>query len=142
MFTRRSALSLITAGSLLGAALGPASAQQVVVGGPPPALRKSLDGFQKAFNSGSADDFEAMAKSTYTAEELKRQTAADRKKEYLKWHADFGTIQFRGVERRGPDAPLEISVKGSVASGIMWIEVDDASRIDRVKAEVETKKKE
>ena len=53
--------------------------------------------------------------------------------------ADFGKIQFSRVERNGPDAPLQVTVKGSVASGVMWIDLDEAHRIDRIKAGVEKK---
>jgi len=138
MFTRRFALSLI-GGALIMAAATSGRAQEVVVTGPPPALRRNLDAFQKAFNSGDAAQFETMAKDAFAPENFKRQTADDRKKAYAKWHADFGTIKFERVERRGPDAPLQIFFKGSVASGVMWMDLDDSSRIDSVKVEGEKK---
>ena len=133
-------LVLLALGTVLLALVAvPAMAQDVVVTGPPPELRKNLDAFVKAFNSGNPVEFEAMAKTVFTVEYLKRQTADDRKKAYLKMHTDFGTVQIGRVERNGPDAPLQAFVKGSVASGVLWIDLDDASRIDGIKAEV-TKK--
>lgn len=138
MFTRRSLLSVLSGIMLLVAAS--ASAQEMVVTGPPPELRKNLDAFQKAFNSGDAAQYEAMAKASFTPEYLKKQTADQRKAEFTKWHAAFGTIQFQRVERNGPDAPLQVFVKGTVASGTMWIDVDDmSSKLSGVKAEAEKK---
>jgi hypothetical protein len=134
MHTRRLALALVA----LLAETTFVHAQEVVVTGPPPELRKNLDAFQKAFNTGDAAQYETMAKSVFTAAYLKKQTAEERKKAYLGLHEQFGSIQFRDVERRGPDAPLEITVKGSVASGTMWIALD-GFKIDSVKGEAETK---
>lgn len=68
-----------------------------------------------------------MIQTSFTPEYVKKQTPAQRKAEYLKWFAQYGKIRFQRSERRGMDAPLEISVNGSVGSGAMWIEVDDAS---------------
>jgi len=113
-----------------------AAAQEVVVTGPPPVLRARLDAFLKAFNSGDAEQFEKMAAAGFTARYLKSQTADERKKAYLKMRADFGTIGFERVERNGPDEPLVINVKGSVASGTMTIDLDDEHKIDGIKANV------
>lgn len=130
-------LLLTVFGALMFAlAATPAMAQEVEVTGPPPELRKNLDAFIKAFNSGNADQFEAMAKTTFTPDYFKRQTPAERRRLYTKLVADFGTIQFQQVERNGPDAPLEISVKGSVASGMWWIDLDESSRLAGLRAEV------
>ena len=136
MNTRRTAIALCAL-TLTATLL---SAQEVVVTGPPPELRKNLDAYQKAFNTGDAAQYETMAKSVFTASYLKKQTADERKREYTKWRELLGTIQFRSVERNGPEAPLEIAVKGSVASGTMWIKLD-GFKIDGVKAEVEEKAK-
>ena len=69
---------------------------------------------------------------------MKRQTAEQRRAEFTKWFAAFGTIQFSRVERTGgPDAPLQVQVKGSKASGVMWIEIDDdTSKIRGIRVEV------
>ena len=138
MFKNRFVLSVIGGLLLMGAA-APASAQEVVVTGPPPELRKNLDAFLKAFNSGDAAAFETMAKTTFTPEYFKRQTADERKAAYTKMHSTFGTIQFTRVERNGPEAPLQAFVKGSTVSGVFWIDLDESSRIDGMRTEVEKK---
>ena len=137
MFKRRFVLGVIGGLLLMGAA--PAWAQEVVVTGPPPELRKNLDAFVKAFNSGDAAAFEAMAKATFTPGYFKRQTTDERKAAYLKIRSTFGTIQFSRVERDGPEAPLQVSVKGSTASGVFFIDLDESSRIDGLRTEVEKK---
>ena len=134
MFKSRILLGVIGGVLLMGAA-APAMAQEVVVTGPPPELRKNLDAFQQAFNTGDADAFEAMAKATYTPQYYKSQTADERKAAFKKMHTAFGSIKFERVERNGPDAPLLISVKGATASGTCVIDIDESSRIDGVKAE-------
>ena len=103
-----------------------ASAQEVVVqGGPPPALRKNLDALKEAVN-GTSEQYEAMAKIAFTAELLKSQTPAERKADHDKIRAAFGTIAFGRIERNGgPDAPLQIFVKGSTASGVIWIGLEE-----------------
>jgi hypothetical protein len=136
MFRTRLVLSVIGGLLLMGAA-APAFAQDVVVTGPPPELRKNLDAFMKAFNSGDATTFEAMAKTTFTSGYFKRQTPDERKAAYTKMHTTFGTIQFNRVERNGPEAPLQAFVKGSAASGVFWIDLDESSRIDGLRTEVE-----
>jgi len=133
MFKSRILLSVIGAVLLLGAT--PAWAQEMVVTGPPPELRRNLDAFQKAFNSGDAAAYETMAKATFTPGYLKQQTADERKAAYTKMRTTFGTIKFEQVERNGPDAPLQVSVKGSAASGTFWIDLDESHRIDGLKVE-------
>ena len=127
----------VIGGLLLMGAAAPAAAQEVVVTGPPPELRRNLDAFVKAFNSGDAAAFETMAKATFTPDYFKRETPEQRKAAYTKMHATFGTIQFTRVERNGPEAPLQIFVKGSTVSGVFWIELDESSRFDGLKTEVE-----
>jgi hypothetical protein len=134
MFKSRILLSVI-GGVLLMVAATPAMAQELVVTGPPPELRKNLDAFQKAFNSGDAAVYEAMAKATFTPGYFKRQTADERKAAYTKMHATFGTIKFERVERNGPEAPLVVTVKGTVASGTFEIDLDESHRIDGLKVE-------
>ena len=113
-----------------------ATAQEMVVSGPPPVLRARLDAFVKAFNSGDADQWEKMAAATFTPAYLKSQTAAERQKAFLKMRADFGVISLERVERNGPEAPLSIAVKGAVASGRMTIELDEEHRFNDLKASV------
>jgi hypothetical protein len=116
-----------------------AAAQEVVMTGPPPELRKSLDAYQAAFSSGSAEQYEAMSKTVFTPEYAKAQTATQRKAEFTKWFGAFGTIKFQRIERNGPpDAPLQVHVKGSKASGVMWIDIDDdTSKIRGIRVEMD-----
>jgi hypothetical protein len=118
-----------------------AAAQEVVVTGPPPALRKNMDAFKAAVN-GTAAEYEAMAKTVFTDEFFKSQTPAQRKAELEKLQAAFGKISFGRVERNGgPDAPLQVSVKGSTASGVIWIGIDDdTSKFMSLKPEYPVKK--
>lgn len=121
-----------------------ANAQQVVVqDGPPPALRKNLDAFKAAVN-GTAEQYEAMSKTAFTADLAKSQTPAQRKAEFEKIRAAFGTIAFERIERNGgPDAPLQVFVKGSVASGVIWIGLDEeTSKFTSLKPEYPVKKNE
>lgn len=136
MFKNRLVLSVI-GGLLLMGASAPAFAQEVIVTGPPPELRRNLDAFMKAFNSGDSAAFEAMAKETFTPGYFKRQTPDERKAAYTKMHSTFGTIQFNRVERNGPEAPLQAFVKGSKVAGVFWIDLDESSRIDGLRTEVE-----
>jgi hypothetical protein len=134
MWTRKIAAVLMAAMGLVATG----RAQEVVVTGPPPELRAHLDAFIKAFNSANDADWEAMAKATFTPDFFTRQTPAERKKAHADLKAKFGTVQVQRVERNGgPDAPLQVAVKGSVASGSLWIELDDASRFDSLKGEVQ-----
>ena len=137
MVTRRLMVGLMA--SALALTVSGTFAQEIVVDGPPLPLRKNLDAFQKAFNSGEAAQYETMAKAAFSEGFLKSQTAEERKKAYTKWHAGFGSIKFEQVERRGPDAPLQVFFKGSVASGVMWIELGEASKIASIKVEGEKK---
>ncbi len=137
MVTRRVMVGLIAGAAALTA--GGIFAQEIVVGGPPLPLRKNLDAFQKAFNSGDPAQYEAMAKTAFSEGHLKGQTADERKKAYTKWHTAFGSIKFEQVERRGPDAPLQVFFKGTVASGVMWIVLGEASKIGSIKVEGEKK---
>jgi len=126
---------------LLSMAAVSAAAQEVVVTGPPPALRKNMDAFKGAVN-GTPAEYEAMAKAVFTDEFFKSQTPAQRKAELDKMHAAFGTIAFERIERNGgPDAPLQVFVKGSTASGVIWIGLDDdTSKFMSFKVEYPIKK--
>jgi hypothetical protein len=138
MLTRRSMLGVLS-GVLLLCGASAAAAQEVVVTGPPPELRKNLDAFQAAFSTGSAEQYEAMTKTVFTPEFVKKQSPEQRKADFTKWFAGFGTIKFQRVNRNGgPDSPLEVQVKGSKASGVMWIDIDDdTSKIRGIRVEME-----
>lgn len=126
---------------LLASTAASAAAQEIIVqDGPPPALRKNLDALKAAVN-GTAEQYEAMAKTAFTAELLKSQTPAQRKADYDKIRAAFGTIAYERIERNGgPDAPLQVFVKGSTASGFIWIGLDEeTSKFNSLKPEVAKK---
>ena len=128
---------------VFAACAAPAAAQEVIIqDGPPPALRKNLDAFKAAVNAGAADQYEAMAKAAFTPELLASRTPAQRKAEFDKIRAAFGTVAFERIERNGgPDAPLQVFIKGSTASGVIWIGLDeDTSRFTSVKPEWPVKK--
>lgn len=128
---RRVMSVLVVCGAMLLMAV-PAAAQEVVTG-PPPVLRQNLDAFLKGFNATAAE-YEAMAKATFSPAFYKSQTAEQRAAAYKQLRADFGTIAFQRVERDGPDAPLVIEVKGSVASGTFWITLDEDHKVAGVRA--------
>jgi hypothetical protein len=122
----------------------PAMAQGVVVqGGPPPALRKNLDAFKTAVN-GTAEQYETMAKTVFDAALFKAQTPAERKADFDRMRAFFGKLEFNNIQRNGgPDAPLQVFVKGSANEGVIWIGIDDAtSKFISVKPEIPVKKHE
>ena len=104
----------------------PAPAQEVR-GGPPPEIRALVDSFLKALNADAAA-WEAMAKERFSAEHLKQANAADRKQLFDKIRADFGTVTFERAVREGPEAPLQLQVKGSTgATGRIGLEIDGGS---------------
>jgi hypothetical protein len=126
--------------AVLLAVVVPALAQEVVVTGPPPALRANLDAFVKALNTGTSAEWEAMAQKVFTADFYKKQTAAERKKTLESLRAAYGKVSVERVDRQGgPDAPLQVRLKGTVGSGVLWIALDDDSRFDSVKSEVTVK---
>ncbi|HET7218090.1 MAG TPA: serine hydrolase domain-containing protein [Vicinamibacterales bacterium] len=100
-------------------------AREQRVGGPPPEIRTLIDDFLKAVNSGSAQQFEAMAQAHYAVALLKKETAKDRAALYDRIRKELGTLSMDRVERQGPDAPLELNVKGSTGTnGIISIETE------------------
>jgi D-alanyl-D-alanine carboxypeptidase len=112
----------------LALALAPLIAQQVVTGGPPPEIRALVDGVMKGINGGSAQAWEAMAKERFATDLLEKQSAQERQAIYDKLHADFGTVTVDRVMRRGPDAPLELQVKGSTGStGVITLDITESS---------------
>lgn len=124
---------LVMCGAMLMMAM-PAAAQEQVVTGPPPELRKNLDAFLKAFNTGTPEEFEAMAKATFAPAYFKSQSAEERRKQHTTLKEQFGTIAFQRVQRDGPEEPLVITVKGSKIMGTWWIEIDEQHRVAGLKA--------
>lgn len=134
MGTRRMLAGLAIAVGLVAAA----HAQTVVRTGPPPELRKHMDALVKAFNSASDEEWATMVKENFTPEFNKQHSADALKKLHADLKAKFGTIQIQNVERNGgPDAPIQVNIKGTVASGSLWMDIDDGSFFDSIKGEVQ-----
>ena len=92
--------------------------------GPPPEIRALVDGVIAAAN-GDAAAWEAFAQKSFTPAYLKQQTPAERSAFHQQIVDRFGTVSRGGVMRDSPDAPLQINVKGSKASGVIAVSVDD-----------------
>ena len=104
-----------------------AQTQVVTTGGPPPAVRAIIDGLVKVVNSGTVDDWERYAQERFAAEFIQKQSLEERRQLFERIRGQFGTITPGGVERRGPAAPLELTVKGTRANGVIAIALDDGS---------------
>ena len=105
----------------------PGTAQEVVKTGPPPEIRTLIDGVVKALNAG-ADAWEAFAQQRFSADQLKRQSAAERKQQFEQLHAELGSVTLDGVMCRGCDAPLELNVKGVTGTTrVIGLELDASS---------------
>ena len=96
-------------------------------GGPSPAVRAVLDAFLAAINSGSADQFEAMATAHFAPALLAKQSSKERAAFVKEVAAEFGTITIGGINRRGPDAPMLLQVRGSNGTaGTITVDLDSA----------------
>ena len=84
--------------------------QQEVRTGAPPEIRALVDAVLKALDADAAA-WEAMAQDRFSADHLKKTTAADRKELFEKIRKDFGKVTFERATREGPDAPLQLHVK-------------------------------
>jgi D-alanyl-D-alanine carboxypeptidase len=114
--------------SLLFAIVLPALSATQERSGPPPEIRTLIDSFIKAVNSGSAEQFETMAKAHFSPAYLAKQTAADRARLLSEIRKQFGTATMERVVREGPDEPLEVNVKGSTGTtGVIRLSLDPAS---------------
>ena len=121
-----------------------ASAQEGVRMGPPPEIRALVDAVIKALNSGP-DAWDALAQERFAPALLKQRPPAERRKQYEKLRADLGTITFDRATRQGPDAPLELHVKGSTgASGVVSLGIDTGNppKISEFSVDVKGKDKE
>lgn len=99
--------------------------QERVAGGPPPEIRVRIDGFVEAFNSGSAESFEAMAREHYAPAFLSGRTPAERAAFHKQTFTEFGRISVSRVTRRGPDAPLQLHVTGATgAKGVIALQLE------------------
>ena len=103
-------------------------ARQVVrTGGPPPEIRALFDAFTEAMNSGSADAWEAFVQARFAPALLQKYSKEQRAEMYKQLAADFGTIAIGRVNREGPDAPLQLNVKGSKGSGVFMLGIDNSN---------------
>ncbi len=117
--------SRLTVAALLIAAGLTLSAEQVRTG-PPPEIRALVDSVLQAVNGGSADAWESFAQARFAPSLLQKQTREQRAELYRQIADRFGSIALEGVRREGPDAPLQLMVKGSKSSGVIEVDVDSA----------------
>jgi CubicO group peptidase (beta-lactamase class C family) len=92
--------------------------------GPPPEIRALIDDTVAAVNSGKAETWEAFAQKHYAPSLLQKQTPEARAKMYQQLADQFGTVTRGPVTRQGPEAPLEMTVKGTKGSGVIVLELE------------------
>ena len=100
------------------------SAQQAVRTSAPPEIRALVDSVIQAVNSGSADAWEAFAQARFAPSLLQKQTRDQRAEQYRQIADRFGTVAMNGVRRQGPDAPLELMVKGEKGNGSIVVDIE------------------
>ena len=122
MLLRNTALSVFAA--ILIAAGAAVSAQQAVRQQAPPEIRALVDAVIAAVNSGSPDAWESFAQARYAPSLLQKQTREQRAEQFRQIADKFGTVAINGVRRQGPDAPLELMVNGSKASGAIEVDIE------------------
>lgn len=102
-----------------------AAQERMATGGPAPEVRARISAFITAFNSGSAEQWLAMAKEHFTPEMWARRTPDEHAKMYEQMRREFGTIASDRITRRGPGAPLMLAVNGSTgASGVITLDLE------------------
>ena len=107
----------------------PLSAQRVMQTGPPPEIRALFDEFTKAFNSGSAESWEAFSQARFAPALLQKRTRDQRADMYRQLVEDFGTITIERVNRQGPGAPLDIHVKGTTGNGVFSLTIEEGATV-------------
>lgn len=118
--------------SLLVAAGAATSAQPIVQTGPPPEIRALIEGFIQAVNGDDAA-WDAYTRAHYAPAYLQAQAPQERAALHRQIVDRFGTVARGPVRREGPEGPLEISIKGTKAEGVIAVHVDDATfRITRI----------
>lgn len=105
---------------------GQAFAGQVRTG-PPAEIRALFDAFTQAMNSGSADTWEAFVRARFAPALAEKTTPQQRAQMYAMLAKDFGTITIERVNREGPDAPLQLNVKGASGNGVFILGIDNSS---------------
>jgi len=119
--------SRISVAAVLVATAVTLSAQQAVRTGAPPEIRALVDSVIQAVNSGNADAWEAFAQARFAPSLLQKQTRDQRAEQYRQIADRFGTVAMNGVRREGPDAPLQLMVKGSKGSGTIEVDIDEGA---------------
>ncbi len=94
--------------------------------GPPPEIRTLIEAVIQAAN-GNGEAWEAFAQKSFAPPYLTQQTPAQRAALHQQIVSRFGTVSRGPVLREGPDAPLQITIKGSKASGTLAVSVDDST---------------
>jgi CubicO group peptidase (beta-lactamase class C family) len=117
----------VTVFALLVLASG-AQAQVEVRKEAPPEIRQLITAVVEAVN-GAAERFEAFAQARFAPELLKKHSPADRAALHRKLSDTFGQIAVGAVRREGPDAPLQLQLKGSKSNGVIMIDVDSSAKI-------------
>ena len=133
MVLRRSLHGLILVVSLVTAN---AFAGQVRTG-PPPEVRALFDAFTQSMNSGNAETWEAFVQERFAPALIQKTTLQQRAGMYAMLAKDFGTITIERVMREGPEAPLQLNVKGSSGNGVFIIGIDEGSPLRIVSFSVE-----
>lgn len=95
--------------------------------GPSPEVRALFDAFTQALNSGSAPVWEAFVQARFAPALVEKTTPQQRAAIYGMLTKDFGTITIERVMREGPDAPLQLNVKGSKGNGVFALGLDESS---------------
>jgi CubicO group peptidase (beta-lactamase class C family) len=99
------------------------SAQEAARTGPPPEMRALFDAIVQAVNGGSTEGWEAFAQERFSPSLLKQQSPDERAQLQRRLVDEFGTIAIGRINRQGPDAPLQLNVKGSKGSGVIVVEL-------------------
>src|SRR6186997_529651 len=120
--TSREAARFAVAAFLIAATVS-LPARQVRTGAPPE-IRALVDAVVQAVNSGSPEAWEAFAQARYAPSLLQKQTRDQRAEQYRQIADRFGTVAMEQVRREGPEAPLQINVKGTKGSGVIEVDVD------------------
>ena len=130
MATRLLSILLVLAG------LTVAPAAQVRTG-PPPEIRALVESVMKAAN-GSADAWEAFAQARFAPALLQQQSRDERAQLHQRIVNDLGAVELNGARREGPDAPLQLNVKGTKGAGVIVVTIDESAtpRITAVRVEL------
>ena len=94
-------------------------------GGPSPEVRAVFDALVTAVNAGSVNAWEEFSQQRFTPAFLQKQSPQDRARLYQQIVDRFGAVSLGGVNRSGPDAPLQMRIKGAKATGVIILGLDN-----------------